>query len=136
MAGGALADTIADVTSSRASRRRSVQKALPGKRLLGLSSERALSAERVGSTSLSKTILRLDRNPQYQRIGVLPNSGTSCRRTHDGERLRLPLKSPSNVGVTMRKLFILSALVFALVSGATATVVAMALQAQTTTPSW
>jgi hypothetical protein len=36
----------------------------------------------------------------------------------------------------MRKLFILSALVFALVTGATATVVAMALQAQTTIGSW
>jgi hypothetical protein len=51
------------------------------------------------------------------------------RRTHDGKRLPPAL----NVGVTMWKLlFILAALVFALVSGATAIAVTTALQTETT----
>jgi DAHL domain len=49
--------------------------------------------------------------------------GLSYRRTHDGGRLLLPF----DTGSMMRKLFILSAVVFILVSGATAVAVTTAL---------
>jgi hypothetical protein len=62
------------------------------------------------------------------------NSGISSKRTYDGRRAHLPLHQDREMlGVNMRELFILVALVFALVTGATANVVATTLQSQITT---
>ena len=64
----------------------------------------------------------------------LLNNGAGVRRFCDRDHMP-PSKSfginrPTNMGVVMQKLFVSYALVFALVTGATATVVATALQSQ------